>query len=34
MTLYNTLFFAIAAMIVASTGMAITRRNLVHAVIY
>lgn len=34
MTLFNTLFFAIAALIVASTGLAITRRNLVHAVIY
>ena len=34
MTLFNILFFAIAALIVASTGIAITRRNLVHAVIY
>jgi NADH-quinone oxidoreductase subunit J len=34
MTLFNVLFFAIAALIVASTGLAITRRNLVHAVIY
>ncbi|MCK7515152.1 MAG: NADH-quinone oxidoreductase subunit J [Desulfobacterales bacterium] len=34
MTLFNLLFFAIAALIVASTGLAITRRNLVHAVIY
>jgi NADH-quinone oxidoreductase subunit J len=34
MTLFNILFFAIAALIVASTGLAITRRNLVHAVIY
>jgi len=34
MTLFNLLFFAIAALIVASTGVAITRRNLVHAVIY
>jgi len=34
MTLFNMLFFAIAALIVTSTGIAITRRNLVHAVIY
>ena len=34
MTLFNMLFFAIAALIVVSTGIAITRRNLVHAVIY
>jgi NADH-quinone oxidoreductase subunit J len=34
MTLFNMLFFAIAALIVASTAIAITRRNLVHAVIY
>ena len=34
MTLFNILFFAIAALIVAATGIAITRRNLVHAVIY
>lgn len=34
MTLFNLLFFAIAALIVASTAVAITRRNLVHAVIY
>jgi NADH-quinone oxidoreductase subunit J len=34
MTLFNMLFFAIAALIVASTALAITRRNLVHAVIY
>jgi NADH-quinone oxidoreductase subunit J len=34
MTLFNLLFFAIAALIVASTAIAITRRNLVHAVIY
>jgi NADH-quinone oxidoreductase subunit J len=34
MPLFNILFFAIAALIVASTGVAITRRNLVHAVIY
>jgi NADH-quinone oxidoreductase subunit J len=34
MTLFNLLFFAIAALIVASTVIAVTRRNLVHAVIY
>jgi len=34
MTLFNILFFAIAALIVASTAVAITRRHLVHAVIY
>lgn len=34
MALFNLLFFAIAALIVASTALAITRRNLVHAVIY
>jgi len=34
MTLFNLLFFAIAALIVGSTALAITRRNLVHAVIY
>jgi NADH-quinone oxidoreductase subunit J len=33
-TLFNLLFFAIAALIVAATAVAITRRNLVHAVIY
>ncbi len=34
MTLFNILFYAIAALIVVSTGLAVTRRNLVHAVIY
>jgi NADH-quinone oxidoreductase subunit J len=34
MALFNALFFAIAALIVASTALAVTRRNLVHAVIY
>ena len=34
MPLFNLIFFAIAALIVASTGIAVTRRNLVHAVIY
>jgi NADH-quinone oxidoreductase subunit J len=34
MTLYTVLFYAIAALITGSTLLAITRRNLVHAVIY
>jgi NADH-quinone oxidoreductase subunit J len=34
MTVFNTLFYLIAALIVVSTGIAVTRRNLVHAVIY
>jgi NADH-quinone oxidoreductase subunit J len=33
-TLFNALFFAVATLIVAATGLAVTRRNLVHAVIY
>jgi len=34
MTLYSFIFYVVAAVIVASTAVAITRRNLVHAVIY
>jgi NADH-quinone oxidoreductase subunit J len=34
MTPYGLLFYIIAATIVASTAIAITRRNLVHAVVY
>jgi NADH-quinone oxidoreductase subunit J len=34
MTLFDILFYVIAALILASTGLAITRRNLVHTVIY
>jgi len=34
MTLYAVVFYLIAALILASTGMAITRRNPVHAVVY
>ena len=34
MTLFGFLFYLIAATIVASTAVAITRRNLVHAVVY
>ncbi len=34
MTLYSLIFYVVAAVIVASTAVAITRRNLVHAVVY
>lgn len=34
MTLYAVLFYLLAAVILVSTGLAITRRNLVHAVVY
>ncbi len=34
MTLYAIIFYALAAVIVVTTGLAITRRNLVHAVVY
>ena len=34
MTLYGFLFYMLTAVIVVSTGLAITRRNLVHAVVY
>jgi NADH-quinone oxidoreductase subunit J len=34
MTLYALIFYVLAAVTVASTAVAITRRNLVHAVIY
>jgi len=34
MTLYAVIFYMVAAVILGSTGMAITRRNLVHAVVY
>ena len=34
MTLYTLLFYLVATVIVASTAVAITRRNLVHAVVY
>jgi NADH-quinone oxidoreductase subunit J len=34
MTLYSVIFYALSALILISTGFAITRRNLVHAVIY
>jgi NADH-quinone oxidoreductase subunit J len=34
MTLYGLLFYIIAAVILVSTALAISRRNLVHAVVY
>ena len=34
MTLYSIIFYILATAIVVTTGLAITRRNLVHAVVY
>ena len=34
MTLYSILFYILAAQILAATGLAVTRRNLVHSIIY
>ena len=34
MTLYSAIFYLLAALIVAATVLAVTRRNLVHAVVY
>jgi NADH-quinone oxidoreductase subunit J len=34
MTLYALIFYFLAAVIVAATALAVTRRNLVHAVVY
>ncbi len=34
MTLFGLLFYLISAVIIASTAMAVTRRNMVHAVVY
>jgi NADH-quinone oxidoreductase subunit J len=34
MTLYSVIFYMLAALILVSTGFAVTRRNLVHAVVY
>lgn len=34
MTIYAVLFYIIAALIIVSTGMAVTRENMVHAVLY
>lgn len=33
-TLYSIIFYVLAALLVASTAMAVTRRNMVHAVLY
>ena len=34
MTLYAAIFYVLAGVILVSTGLAITRRNLVHAIVY
>ena len=34
MTIYSLIFYILAAIILITTGIAITRRNLVHAVVY
>jgi NADH-quinone oxidoreductase subunit J len=34
MTLYSVIFYVLAALIIVSTGFAVTRRNLVHVVVY
>lgn len=34
MTIYATIFYVLAGVILLTTGLAITRRNLVHAVVY
>jgi len=34
MTIYASIFYIIAALILTATGLAVTRRNLVHAVVY
>ncbi len=34
MTIYSAIFYLLAAVIVATTALAITRRNMVHAVVY
>lgn len=34
MTIYTIIFYVLAALIIVSTGFAVTRRNLVHAVVY
>ena len=34
MTIYTLIFYVLAAIILITTGIAITRRNLVHAVVY
>ena len=34
MTIYSIIFYILALVIIVATGVAITRRNLVHAVVY
>ena len=34
MTIYATIFYVLAGVILVSTGLAITRRNLVHTIVY
>ncbi len=34
MTIYSIIFYIIAALMIISTGMAVTRENMVHAVLY
>ncbi len=34
MTLYAAIFYVLAGVILVSTGLAVTRRNLVHAIVY
>jgi NADH-quinone oxidoreductase subunit J len=34
MTLYTIIFYLLALLIIISTGIAITRRNMVHVVVY
>ncbi len=34
MTIYSAIFYLLAAVIIATTALAITRRNMVHAVVY
>ena len=34
MTVYSIIFYILSAIILITTGIAITRRNLVHAVVY
>ncbi len=34
MTLYSLIFYILATVIIISTGLAITRRNMIHAVLY
>ena len=34
MTFYTILFYILAALIIVTTGLAITRRNMVHTIVY